>query len=399
MEKLNIIFEKIITFCLSASVVMIIFIAYAELTYSPAIANTGEQKKIVQNSTAQNSVKKLPENNNSSNQQKPPSIKVEVTEAIREDFEVTINSVGTLKAFEAAQVKPEISGKVIDIPFTNGSYVKNTDLLFVLENSIQKAEFNKASASVSLLSNNIERYKKLLQSGASSKLQIEQTTAELDIARAEVELARAKLEKTYVRAPFEGMAGIRRVSVGDYVSPDDILVNIDQSNKLKLQFIIPEKYAGKLPLGSDVYFSTSKFPQLKLSAKVTSIDSRIDEKTRGVMIEAIYDNSEGQIYPGQFAEVNIIIGKNNSIFLPSQSIIPLRNKNYVFKVIGEKVERYEVTLGKRTVDKVEVLEGVLEGEIIVSTGHQKIRDGANIRISEPSIVELTYMNEEKPLEK
>lgn len=410
MKKINEILEKVITFCLSASVALLIFITYAELTDSPANANNAPQTTLAQNTqqgkpSSSAFVSKSEKEEVKPAKSAPPAapgqfaMKVEVTEAVNENFESTISTVGTLKSFESAEIRPEITGTIIDAPVVNGSYVKKGDLLLVIENSVQKAEYDMAQAKIDVLRNNLNRYRSLVQSGAASKFQVEETEANLKVAEADAAMAKAKYEKTYIRAPFEGAVGIRRVSIGDYVSPETVLVNIDQNKQLKLQFVIPEKYAGKLNVGTDIFFTTGKTADLKLSAKVTSIDSRVDEKTRGIMVEAIYDNNEGQVYPGQFADINIVLNKTNAIALPSQAIIPLGSKDFVYKVVDGKAEQYEVKLGKRTVDKVEVVEGVTDGEIIVTAGQQKIRDGASVRMSEPSIVELTYMDEEKPLDK
>jgi membrane fusion protein (multidrug efflux system) len=399
MEKIYELSQKIITFCLSASAVLLIFIAYAELSDIMASAATEGAKETVEKQV------KPEEQNKSQPQAKAApaanggfSVKVEAIEATEEATEDNIKTVGNILSSESVEIKPEISGKIAKINFINGSAVEANQTLFEIDNSVQLAELNKAKANENLVANNVNRFSKLVKSGAVSKTQLDEAIAQLRVARAETEYATAMLEKTRIKAPFAGIVGIRKVSYGDYVTAGELLVDIDQVSPLKIHFSIPEKYIDKFAIDSEIKFQNSSQPDKLFTAKITSVDSRISETNRGINIEAITMNEESLLFPGQFVTVTLPLGKKrNSILIPSQSVVSFGKKNYVFKVVNGVAEKYEVTLGKRTIDKVEILEGVMAGETVVTAGHQKLQHGVPVRVIEPLFVKLNFMNEEQKI--
>lgn len=397
MEKIQSASYRITTFFISASLVLVIFIAYAELSDIAATAATQKNNKIDLEKTVNESDKK-PANFNPAMMQMPP-VNVEAITAKKESLGEDIKTVGTLYSNESVEISSEVPGKIVKINFKNGDLVKEGQILFELENSVERAELNKARANVNLIRNNVNRYSKLVKTGASSKLQVEDAIANLKLAKASVEAARARLEKTKIKAPFEGKIGIRNVSPGDFINVGDILVTLDQTTPLKVRFSAPGKFINQINKEGDILFSNSVSKEI-FTAKIDSIDSRVNKTNRGVDIEAIAENKQGKLYPGQFVDITIPLGKKReSVTIPAQAIVPFGSKNFVFKVEDGSVKKQEVKIGSRSVNMVEIKDGVFEGEEIVTAGHQKLQDGAKVQVSDPIYVELNFMGEEKKLVK
>ncbi|MBN8531184.1 MAG: efflux RND transporter periplasmic adaptor subunit, partial [Alphaproteobacteria bacterium] len=230
--------------------------------------------------------------------------------------------------------------------------------------------------------------------GFSSKMQLDEAQAQLNLAKANVQLAEANLAKTVIRAPFDGTAGIRKVSLGDYVSPGEVLVNLDQTEKLKLQFTIPERYLSEIKAGSEVEFAVDAQGSVFRST-VDAIESRISAQNRSIQVQAIVDNVDNQLYPGQFVNVTLPIAKREAaVLVPDQALVPMGNKTFVFKVADGKAQKIEVQPGLRANSKAEIVAGLAAGDVVVTAGQQKLQDGASVRVSEPTAVSVTRMNEE-----
>lgn len=397
MEKIQSASYRITTFFISASLVLVIFIAYAELSDIAATAATQKSNKIALEKTVNESGKK--QGKPSPAMMQMPPVNVEAITAKKESLGEDIKTVGTLYSNESVEISSEVPGKIAKINFKNGDSVKEGQILFELENSVERAELNKAKANVNLVRNNVNRYSKLVKTGASSKLQVEDAVANLKLARASVEAAKARLEKTKIKAPFEGKIGIRNVSPGDFINVGDILVTLDQTAPLKVRFSAPGKFINQINKGDLISFSNS-VSDITYSAKIDSIDSRVNETNRGVNIEAIAENKQGKLYPGQFVDINISLGdKRESVTIPAQAVVPFGNKNFVYKVADGFATKQEIEIGRRSVNMVEVKKGIKEGEQIVTAGHQKLQDGSKVQASDPIYVELNFMSEEKKLVK
>ncbi len=325
------------------------------------------------------------------------TVHVEAVEAKSDFLAETQKTIGTVYSYESVQIKPEIDGKIVSIDFRDGQAVKAGDVLFRLDSSVQRAALAQANANMELSSNNIERYEELRKKGFASPMKLDEARAQLNLARANAQLAQANLAKTSIKAPFDGVLGIRRVSLGNYVQSGDTLVNLDQKDKMKVEFSLPERFLHRLKAGDTVQiFSDTK--SKPIAGQVSAIESRISEQSRSILFQVVVKNTDNALYSGQFVDVTVPITKNDeTVLIPDQALIPIGRQVFVYKVVDGKAVRTEVKIGSRTETEAQIIEGIEPGEIIVTAGHQKLSDGTAVRVSEPSYIEFTPMVEEKQI--
>jgi len=194
-------------------------------------------------------------------------------------------------------------------------------------------------------------------------------------------LSRARLDKTDVRAPFSGILGLRRVSPGDYVTPGQDLVNIEDIDPLKVDFRVPERYLANLSAGQRIRVRVDAFPDRSFEGRVYAVDPQIDPAGRSIAIRARIDNPERVLRPGLFARVRLIVDERpNALVIPEQAIVPRGERRYVFRVKDGKAVLTEVRVGQRRQGSVEVVEGLSEGDTVVTAGQLKIRDGVSVSL-------------------
>lgn len=329
-----------------------------------------------------------------------PPVTVEVVTVAKETLAQNISAVGTVMSNEAVEIRSEVTGRVEQIHFKDGATIKTGQPIITLEDSVQQAELNRAQADVELKRNNVKRAKELTTKGFASEVRLEEAQAEYKLAQATVELAKANLAKTRIVAPFSGKLGIRRVSPGDYVSPGEVLVNLDQMEKVKIEFTVPERYLPQVKVGSEVALTSDARPGQPLKAKINAIESRIAEQNRSIQIQALADNKDAALYSGQFVQVSLPLAQQQAgLVVPDQSLVPIGNQVFVFRVKDDAVEKVVVKTGARTQSKAQIIEGLQEGDVIVSAGQQRLQDGAKVAPRAPTAVEPSTMPEEKVQQK
>lgn len=326
-----------------------------------------------------------------------PALPVEGMKAGKIPMAQTLSVTATLRANESAVIKPEVSGRVMEIPFTEGAPVKKGDILFKMDGSVQKAALSQAQANVNVATNNAQRYKDLVGERAVSKSQYEQALAERNTANANVALAKANLDKMTIRAPFDGVAGIRNVSVGDVVDPTNELVSVTQTTPLRVIFDVPERFLPVVQAGSKVNFTVPSKPDTQFEATIVARDSMIDPVTRAVRVQATVPNEDGALLSGQFATLGFALSAPTEVLaIPDSAIIPEGGSFSVFKVgDGGAVEKVQVKTGLRDAAHVEILDGLADGDTVVTAGQQKLFPGMKVQIVPPSKITTAPPPEEE----
>jgi membrane fusion protein (multidrug efflux system) len=309
----------------------------------------------------------------------------------------TLTATATLRANESATIKPEIAGRVTKIAFTEGGTVKKGDVLFEMDDSVQRAALAQANANVSATRNNMNRYKELEETRAVARAEVETAQAAYNAAAANVSLAKANLAKMTIRAPFDGQAGIRSVSVGDVVDPSRDLVTISQTTPLRVLFDLPERYLPLVQAGQTVNFSVESHPDVNFEASVNAIDSTIDPVTRAVRVQATTPNENNLLLSGQFATLNFAMSAATDVLaVPDSALVPEGGQISVYTV-GEDgmLAKTSVQAGIRDGVNVEITSGLKEGDTVVTAGQQKIFPGMKVMVKPPSKVNVTPPPEEK----
>jgi membrane fusion protein, multidrug efflux system len=290
---------------------------------------------------------------------------------------------GTLRSDEDATISTEISGRVSGVHFREGQMVAQGELLFTLDDAIYRAEVATAEANLELSKRNAERARELLERNAGTERARDEADAQLAIDRADVNLARTRLEKTRIMAPFDGVIGLRQVSVGEYVTPGQDLVNVEDIEPIKVDFRIPERLLSVVKPGQTIEVIVEAWPERTFEGEVFAIDPQINAEGRSIVLRARIDNEDRLLRPGLFARVRLITARrDDAILVPEQAIVPQADSRYVFKVVDGKVQRTEVEVGTRRVGEAEILSGLKAGDVVVTAGQMKLQDGVAVRVLE-----------------
>jgi membrane fusion protein (multidrug efflux system) len=311
----------------------------------------------------------------------PPKVPVEAAKVATGAISERITSVGSLTSNESVIVRPEIAGRVVEIGFQEGQPVKQGDLLIRLDDSLNRAEVAETEARLELAKRNFERTEELYSGKITTARARDEARANLDVSTATLELAKVRLEKTRIVAPFDGIAGLRNVSVGDYVTAGQDLFNLEEIDPIKADFRIAEKFLSALRTGQAIQIGVDAFPGRSFEGVVYAIDPRIDAAGRSIVIRAKVDNDERLLRPGLFARITLIFElKPEALTVPEQAIMPRGDDQFVYRVIDGKAMQTKVRIGTRRDGRVEIVEGLTGDDVVVTAGHQKIRDGAAVQI-------------------
>jgi membrane fusion protein (multidrug efflux system) len=292
-------------------------------------------------------------------------------------------AVGSLRSDETVIVRPEIAGRVAAIHFREGERVAKGTLLVKLDDSVQRADLDKARANLVLSKSKFERAAGLLKQGFISSQARDESENALKVAQAEVELMQARVSKTSIEAPFAGTVGLRHVSVGDYVKEGQDIVNLESLDPLKVDFRVPELALSQVKAGQTLQVTLDAIPDRAYDGHVYAINPLIDANGRSIVIRAKVVNRDGRLRPGMFARVRLFTSEvKDSATVPEESLFPVGDDKYVYRIVEGKALRQKVEIGQRRDGKVEILSGLGPNDTVVTAGHQKIRDGATVRIAE-----------------
>jgi len=312
-------------------------------------------------------------------------IAVETVEVRAVSMTDEATAVGNLRSNESVVLRPEVSGRIRAISFTEGQPVSRGDVLFELGDAVERAELQQALANLELAESNFRRSSDLFERNFVSQSAREEASSRLAVARAATELARARLERMRIKAPFSGVIGIHNVSVGEYVKDGDPLVNLEDVSVLKVDFRLPEVFLQRIRPGQALEVMSDTLPGERFSATVAAIDPQLDVQGRAVLLRAELSNHDRRLHPGMFARVTLTLAERESVLVvPEQAVVPAPGEmNHVYRVVDDKAERVNVKTGARRDAQVEIVEGLQAGDVVVTAGQLKLRDGAAVRLVAP----------------
>lgn len=313
------------------------------------------------------------------------AIPVDAVAVRKADLLRTVQAVGTLVADEEVTIRPEISGLVTAISFEEGLRVVEDSVLFTLDADILQAELDRAKASLELSQANYDRAKQLSDRGSGTQRAEDEALAALLNDRASVALAESRLSKTIIAAPFEGVVGLRSVSIGDYVVEGEEMVTLSAIDRLKADFRIPELFLAEVHIGQELNITVDALPGQTFEGKVYAIDPQVDVSGRALVIRARLDNPEGKLRPGLFARIDVVLERRaNALLVPESAIVPTKQGQTVIRVQDGVAEIVVVTTGLRRHGEIEVLSGLAEGDIVVTGGQLKLRPGVPVQVVGPA---------------
>jgi membrane fusion protein (multidrug efflux system) len=287
-----------------------------------------------------------------------------------------ILAVGTLQANESITVKSEIAGKIENIQFSEGQLVQKGDLLLEIDSREYEQEVDRTKAVYELAQSTFQRRNDLSKIGAASKQDRDQARSALTESKASFEKANINYEKTKIQAPFDGIIGLRAVSVGDYLNAGVDITELVSINPVKVEFSIPEKYFSVLREDLPLFITVDAWPNKEFVGTIYAISPQIDPDTRNITAKAIVQNNENLLRPGMFGYLTIHISiKENALMVPEEAIIPNGDKFSLMKVVEGKVQPVEASIGVRKNGMVEIVSGVVDGDLVITAGHMKVQPG------------------------
>lgn len=323
---------------------------------------------------------------------RPPSVesaKVEVMK-LTDDTQ----AVGSLKSRQGVTLRPEVSGRITQLNFKDGERVKKGQLLVQFDDQLQLAQVKQSQAELSIAQANHKRNQELVAQNFISKRSVDESAANLEVAQAKLSLSQATASRLKIIAPFDGMTGIRTVNVGDYLKDGGDIVNIEDIAAVFVDFRLPERFQSKVKKGQMAQVDMDALPGRKFTAVIQAIDPLLDTNGRSVGVRACIDNRQNQLRPGMFARVNTVFSeREKAIVVPEEAIVPQAGKQFVIKLLDgadkgteketKTTQRVEVKVGIRRPGKVEILEGLAEGDEVVTAGQQRVqKDGTSVKVVE-----------------
>lgn len=327
-----------------------------------------------------------------------PPATVAVTEARAESWAPRLPAIGTFRAVQGIDIAPQIGGKVTAVHVDSGQVVERGTLLYEIDHSVEEADLASNIATLKNATLALERQQKLTMSGNAAKANVDAAEAARDSAAAAVAKVRATIAQKMLTAPFSGRLGIRRIDLGQYVSPGTSLITLQQLDSIYVDFPLPEKWLDMLKEGQPVEVSVDAYPGHIFRGMIAAIDARVAADSRNVWVRGVFDNKSKQLLPGMFANLNVVAGTPVSIVtLPRTAInSSLYGDNvYVVKPLPPQagspgttpldpplaVERRFVRVGETRADRVGILDGIQPGEKVVTEGQVKLTPDARVRIA------------------
>lgn len=313
-------------------------------------------------------------------------IEVDLFTVTESPLRETFTTVGSLLADEEVTVTAEIAGRVVELTFDEGTPVRRGDLLFRLNDAELRAQLERTRVRRELALTQEQRLERLYADRGISQDQLDQAVNERRVLDAEIDLIQAQLDKSSYFAPFDGVIGLRHVSLGAVVAPGTRVATLLRLNPIKLDFSLPERYRERVRPGIQVGFRLTGINRI-FEGEVYAVEPRVDIATRSLSLRARAANPDGTLLPGGFASVEVLLDEiPNAIMIPTSAIVPGLNQRSVFVMIDGKAVPRLVETGQRFPHEIQILSGLKVGETVITSGLLALRPGLPVtqRIPAPT---------------
>lgn len=315
-----------------------------------------------------------------------PAVEVAKVERLRVTDDT--QAVGSLKSRQSVILRPEVSGRVTQINFRDSQRVRRGQLLVQLDDQLPMAQVKQAEAELSIARANHKRNRELVEEKFIAQRAVDESAANVEVAEAKLALARAGVARLKILAPFDGIAGITDISVGDYLKDGADIVNIEDLEAIYVDFRLPERFQTKVRPGQVAVVDVDALPGRRFNAQIQAIDPLVDAAGRSVGVRGCIDNRQLQLRPGMFARITPVFGvRDDARVIPEEALVPQGGRQYVYRLVDGPdqdtriAQRIEVRVGIRQPGKVEVLDGLQAGDTVVIAGQQRIqKDGTPVKV-------------------
>jgi len=315
----------------------------------------------------------------------PPPTAVTVASAVEKPVADRIEALGTLRANESVDLTAKATETVVGIGFIDGQRVRKGDILVRLSSTEEEALLNEARSTADEARLQYERAKQLAGQGATSTAQLDEARRIYETAKARVLAFESRIGDLTISAPFDGIVGLRNISIGALVQPGDLITTVDDDSVMKLDFPVPSTFLPHITPGTPVFAQASAFGAKAFEGEIRSTGSRVDPVTRTILVRADIPNPDRILKPGLLMKVELRSNPRDALVIPEECLMPVGRKNFVM-VVGDSAEgavarRREVVTGLRIEGEVEILEGLRAGERVVTAGAFKVGDGAPVVVA------------------
>ena len=310
-----------------------------------------------------------------------PSLPVNIIVATPRQIENTIKVTGAVQANEAVELRSEISGKIEKIFFKEGQRVKKGEALLTINDDEILAQVERLKYTQKLNEEIEYRQRQLLEKQAISREEYDIALTTLNTTQSDLKEREARLSKHKLVAPFNGIIGLRQVSEGSYISPNDLIANIYNVNPIKIEFSVPGKYSELVNAGDKIVYKVEA-SEKNFEGTIYAVEPKIDPRTRTLTIRAISNNDDGVLIPGQFANIDYILDViPTALMVPSESVIPEMNSHKIYLCKNGLASEVQVEVGLRTEKEVQVITGISPGDTVITTGILQMREGLKVSIA------------------
>ena len=336
--------------------------------------------------------------------QTQPPVPVTVAKAASEQWRGELPAIGTVEAVRGVTISPLVAGRVEAIMIESGQWVKAGDTILKLDDSTERAQLQAAIADLRLKDLNLIRARELAERGNIAQANLDTAIAQRDQAAAQVELIRAQINQKTIMAPFAGRLGIRQANLGQYLAAGAAIVTLQSIDPIFLNFTLPEREIPRLKVGQTVRATLEGIRDKAFAGKITSLDAKVDEATRNLMVQATLDNKDGQLVPGMFARLTVALAEERQlVVVPETAVTFSLYGDSVYVVVPKKdkdgkpvggadkpelmVERRFVRVAERRDGKAGLSEGVKEGESVVTSGQLRLQPNSGVVIDDRKVLE------------
>jgi membrane fusion protein (multidrug efflux system) len=311
------------------------------------------------------------------------AVPIRVAEARLGRIEEAIEAVATTRSIQAIEIVPTVSGRVETIELVPGQKVAAGDTLVTLDAEAERAAVAEAEAMLADARGQFERAEALAKTKSMAAARVDELRAAFLAARARLDVAAKRLAERRIVAPFDGIVGLREVSIGARVDDETVITTLDAIDTLEAEFSVPEQFFGRLGPDTRVRASAKAYPGRVFEGRVSGIDSRVDPVSRAFRVRAEIPNRDLALPAGLFMVVEILLAEREVVLVPEEAVVIEGRSSFVFRIAEGQAARREVRLGQRRKGEVEIAQGLAAGDLVAVTGLQRLRDGARVEVQRP----------------
>ncbi|PSU30222.1 efflux RND transporter periplasmic adaptor subunit [Photobacterium lutimaris] len=322
-----------------------------------------------------------------------PEFPVTVTTANPGNWVPAIEAIGFIEPNQGVTITTEVAGVIKTLDFESGAAVKAEQQLLALDSDVEAANLKSTQARLPAAKAKYERYRGLFKKGSISKEAYDDAEASYFSLAADIESLKATIERRTIKAPFDGVVGLRNVFLGEYIQPGDDVVRLEDTSLMKLRFTVPQTDISDIHLGQEVEIVVDAYPETPFSGNISAIEPAVNYQSGLVQIQADIPNNEGQLRSGMFARAHIILPtQEDQIILPQSAITYTLYGDNVY-LAGEdengvlRVTQSVIKVGERKGNSVHILEGVKTGDTVVTSGQVRLSNHAKVRVVESNSLE------------